>query len=120
MPMPIAEERMEHVRRVKARYEVKLMGKANVVGVGIGLRTGRGSRQEEWMIIVSVTHKVPRSELDAEDVVPAELDGVPVDIQELGGLRPHEPAQAERTSPATTGGNGQRQGYADDPGQLEA
>ncbi len=85
--MPISEEQMKRLRRVKTRHEGELMRKANVVGVGIGLRRRRGELTDEAAIVVSVTHKVPRSKLDPEDVVPRELDGVPVDIEAVGRLR---------------------------------
>jgi hypothetical protein len=86
--MPISAEEIERLRRVKMRHEGALMRKANVVGVGIGFRRRRGELTDEPAIVVSVTHKVPRSQLDAEDVVPQELDGVPVDIEAIGRLRP--------------------------------
>lgn len=85
--MPISKEQMEQLRRVKTKHEGELMRKANVVGVGIGFRRRHGQRTSEPAIVVSVTHKVPRSRLSAEDIVPGELEGVPVDIQAVGELR---------------------------------
>ncbi len=38
-------------------------------------------------IIVSVRKKVPREQLSPADRIPAELDGVPVDVQETGPIR---------------------------------
>lgn len=78
---------MEQVRAIKAAYEAKLMRKANVVGVGVGLRQRGGEPTDEVAIIVSVTHKVPRSQLASADVVPHELEGVPVDVQAVGEIR---------------------------------
>ena len=89
--MPISEEQMERLRRVKTKHEGELMRKANVVGVGIGFRRRRGKPTDEPAIIVSVTHKVPGSSLDAEDVVPRELDGMPVDVEAVGSLRAFDP-----------------------------
>ncbi|MGD2179225.1 MAG: hypothetical protein PVG71_15545 [Anaerolineae bacterium] len=85
--MLISDEHMERLRTVKAKHESKLMRKANVVGVGIGFRKREGEMTEEPSIVVSVTHKVPGSMLDPEDVIPYELDGVPVDVQAVGTLR---------------------------------
>lgn len=85
--MPISNEHMERLRQVRAKHEHELMRKANVVGVGIGFRRRRGELTDEPAIVVSVTHKVPRSKLNTEDVVPRELDGVPVDIEAVGRLR---------------------------------
>lgn len=77
---------LERVKMVKAMYESALMAKANVVGVGIGWRQGEEESTGGLVIVVSVTHKVPRSELDPGDVIPSELEGVPVDIQAIGEL----------------------------------
>lgn len=81
------ETEMIRVRAVKAAYEKELLRKANVVGVGIGLRRQGGQPTGELSIVVSVTHKVPLEELDPQDVIPRELEGVPVDVQAVGRLR---------------------------------
>ncbi len=78
---------LEQLQAVKAAHESELMNKANVVGVAIGLRQRRGALTSEPVIVVSVTHKVPSSELASEDVIPNVLDGVPVDVQTLGQIR---------------------------------
>ena len=85
--MAISEEQLDRLRRVKTRHESELMRKANVVGVGVGFRRRSGKPTDEPAIVVSVTHKVPRSLLDAGDVVPRQLDGVPVDVEAVGSLR---------------------------------
>lgn len=77
----------ERLRSVKDLYEADLMSKANVVGVGIGLRQRAGQSTGEPAIVVSVTHKVPPSLVNPDDVIPSELDGIPVDVQEIGRLR---------------------------------
>ena len=42
---------------------------------------------DEPAIIVSVTRKVPLAQLAPRDVIPRELDGMPVYIQAVGKLR---------------------------------
>jgi len=83
----VSEEELAHVRAVKAAYERELLQKANVVGVGVGLRSRAGQFTDELSIVVSVDHKVPLEALDPVDVIPCELDGVPVDVQPVGALR---------------------------------
>jgi len=83
----IQDEELERLRTVKAIHEADLMCKANVVGVGIGLRQHEGKPTGKPAIVVSVTHKVPLSKLAPGDVVPCELEGVPVDVQAVGELR---------------------------------
>lgn len=83
----VQDEGLERLRAVKTVYEAGLMRRANVVGVGIGLRQREGKPTGELAIVVSVTHKVPFSQLAPDDVIPRELEGVPVDIQAVGKLR---------------------------------
>jgi hypothetical protein len=52
----------------------------------VGLRRRAGAQSREVAIVVLVRQKVPRSQLAAEDIVPAEIDGVPVDVQEVGEI----------------------------------
>lgn len=76
---------LRHVRTVKERYEQELLTKANVVGVGIGLRSHLTMTTSETLsVIVNVTHKVPLKTLAPEDRIPAELEGVPVKVEAIG------------------------------------
>lgn len=77
----------ERVRAVKDAHEDELMARANVVGVGIGLRQKDGVPTNETALVVMVTRKVPLSQLKPEDVIPADLEGVPIDVQEVGEIR---------------------------------
>ena len=78
---------LEQVRVVKVAYEADLMRKANVVGVGIGLRQQGGKPTGKLAIVVSVTRKVPLSQVAPDDVIPRELEQIPVDVQAVGELR---------------------------------
>ncbi|MFI6643571.1 hypothetical protein [Streptomyces sp. NPDC050504] len=55
---------------------------ANVTGVG----TGRDEHSGADVIVVLVTRKVPRDRLRVEDVVPEELEGVPVRVRAVGDV----------------------------------
>jgi len=72
---------------VKEKHEEALLNKANVMGVGVGLRMRAGELTDEVVLVVMVTRKVPRAQLAPEDFVPSEIEGVPVDIQEIGHVR---------------------------------
>lgn len=85
-----SREYMDQLSRVKTNHEQDLLKKANVVGVGIGLRKRCGKYTDEPAIVVSVTRKVPRSMLDPDDVIPPQLEGVPVDVQAIGEPRAFE------------------------------
>ena len=79
-------EDYHQVKIVKDTYQEMLMAKAHVVGVGIGFAQRRFSVTNELALVVMVDEKVPAEDLDPEDVIPTELDGVPVDVQQTGEL----------------------------------
>lgn len=82
-----AQAEMARIRAVKARHERKLMKKQNVVGVGIGFREVGGQVTDQLALSVMVSQKLPLDQLHRRDVVPRELDGVVVDVKEVGTLR---------------------------------
>ncbi len=71
---------------VKRAHGDELLGKANVVGVGVGYVRRGGLRTDEVGLVVLVRRKRPASELAVSDRVPAQIDGVPVDVQEVGEI----------------------------------
>lgn len=71
---------------VKRAYQQELMSKANVVGVGVGYRTRGGERTDEVALVVMVSQKLPREKLKPEDVLPREIEGIRVDVQEVGWI----------------------------------
>jgi hypothetical protein len=85
-----SREYMDQLSRIKTSHERELLQKANVVGVSIGLRKRGGEYTNEPVIVVSVTRKVPYSRLDPDDVIPPELEGIPVDVQAIGEPRAFE------------------------------
>ena len=82
------QEAIERIREVKAAHEDELMAKANVVGVGIGFRRRHKTRTDEVVLVVMVEKKVPRAQLNPEDIIPGQIEGVPVDVQESGRIEP--------------------------------
>lgn len=85
--MSSQEELNQQIRRateVQARYADDLMRKPHVVGVAVGYASRGGARTPEIGVVVMVDQKVPTAQLAPEDVIPGELDGVRVDVQETG------------------------------------
>ncbi len=78
---------IERVRAVKSAHEADLMSRANVVGVGIGYRYRGGKRTEQVALVVMVEQKVDQRTLNEADIIPAEIEGIPVDVQVVGRLR---------------------------------
>ena len=68
------------IEAVKQKYEERLMRLPNVVGVGIGERSNKA------VIAVFVTHKVPKSELNPEEIIPKTLDEYRTVVEEIGNV----------------------------------
>ena len=84
------QKAIERIQAVKAAHEAELLAKANVVGVGIGFRQKGQTRTDDVVLVVMVEEKVPRSQLAPDDIIPSQIDGVPVDVQESGRIVPQQ------------------------------
>ena len=78
---------LEHALAVKNAHQRMLLSKANVVGVGVGFAQREEQLTSEVALIVLVSRKIPSALLLPEDVIPSEIDGVPVDVQEVGTIK---------------------------------
>ncbi len=76
----------ERVSSVKEAFKEDLLSKPNVIGVGVGLREREGEMTDEIVLVVLVTKKLPATEIEPDDLIPAEIQGVPVDVQEVGEI----------------------------------
>lgn len=86
---PDLQARIERARQVKQTHEADLLSRPNVVGVGVGFKRVGNQPTPEVAIVVMVRAKVPAVQLDPESVLPAMLDDVPVDVQEVGDIGLH-------------------------------
>jgi hypothetical protein len=73
-------------RDVKEVHTGSLMAKPNVVGVSVGYRQKDGRRTGEVALIVMVDRKLAPDALSPNDRIPSEIDGVPVDVQDVGRI----------------------------------
>jgi hypothetical protein len=71
---------------VRARHEAELMRYPNVVGVADGVATRGGESTGERCIVIYVSTKLPASELAAAAMLPREIDGVRIDVVEVGRI----------------------------------
>jgi len=81
-----AEKGIEGIRAVKDRHEEDLLKKKNVVGLGIGYKEVGCEKTEQLSLVVMVRKKELPSQLDAKDLVPSEIEGVPIDVKEVGEI----------------------------------
>ena len=80
------DKRMEEISEVQAQNIDRLMAYPHVVGVGIGMCQKNGAYTDEMCLVVMVDEKIPLAQLDADSVLPREIDGVTVDVQETGNF----------------------------------
>ncbi|MCR4406155.1 MAG: S1 family peptidase [Anaerolineae bacterium] len=73
--------------KVKNEYVNQLLGKRNVVACGVGFKQREGKWTDELCVVVSVTKKLPKAQLTAEDIVPQTLGEVKTDVLEIGVVR---------------------------------
>jgi hypothetical protein len=85
--MSTQDEQMTRAAEVQAKYTDELMRKAHVQGTAIGLAKVGGKYTDQIALVVLVDKKVPVSQLDPKDVIPKELEGIRVDVQEVGFLQ---------------------------------
>ncbi|MEJ2054172.1 MAG: hypothetical protein P8X42_09655 [Calditrichaceae bacterium] len=69
------DEKIQQIKNIKRANEKKWLGIHNVTGVGIGMTTG-----QKMGIIVSVSGKSNK----IRSLIPAEIEGVPVEIKPAG------------------------------------
>ena len=82
--MSQAQDTFEQAAAIKEQVKDELLSKANVIGVGIGYKRVGNQRTDQVAIVVLVTHKAPAGSLASPDLIPAEIKGFPVDVQEIG------------------------------------
>ena len=80
------EAALEQAQAVKQRHEARLLKKKHVIGVGVGFRHRAGQLTDTVAIVVNVQKKVPKSNLSKQDLIPDQLEGVPLDVVEVGTI----------------------------------
>jgi len=90
VPHPAANKHNELIQKaqqIKRKHQSNLMVKVNVVGVGVGMAVRDGRQTDQVALVVLVSQKVPSDVLAAADVIPTEIEGIPVDVQEVGEIK---------------------------------
>jgi hypothetical protein len=93
---------MDDAKAVKKQYQRDLLGKPNVVGVGVGYKFVGGERTDIPCVIVFVRQKVAPESLSAEEMVPVQIEGVATDVIESGPIFAQQ-ANTARFRPAPGG-----------------
>jgi hypothetical protein len=81
---------------IRAKHEARLLAYPNVVGLTEGTRMRRGKLTNEPVITVLVSRKVPRKSLTKASLLPSHIDGIPIDVVEVGPIEALE-SELKRT-----------------------
>lgn len=85
---PLGDEAQRKVSDVRARHEEELLQYPNVVGVATGVKSTGGRPTGKACLVVYVEKKVAEDDLERDQRLPPELEGVPVDVVEVGRIEP--------------------------------
>ncbi len=75
------------IRTVLKENRSELLGRSNVVAIGIGYKITKGAKTSTLSIVCSVVKKLPASSLSARHMVPATVNNIPTDVVETGPIR---------------------------------
>ena len=78
---------IDDVKRIKQKYEKKLMRKKGVLGCAVGYKHVAGEKTDQICIVCYVKKKKPEDQLRKSDLVPRYIEGILTDIIESGGIR---------------------------------
>ena len=112
--MVLSDTAMAEAQKANQAAEEEFMNqrsRANVVGMGIGVKWSNGEPTGEPALIALVSHKMARDELNEADLVPQTLAGMQTDVLEVGypfagaGMLPELTTELK---PPTNGSQGYR------------
>lgn len=92
----------EEIVQVKEASKDSLLTMQNVVGVGVGYKIKGGEQTDDYAVVVMVSRKLPLPALSSQAVLPKNVEGVNVDVIEVGYLRALQ-ARTDRWRPAPGG-----------------
>lgn len=80
------EQIIAELTDIQRRYEAELMNKPHVMGVAVGVKQTGGQMTGELALVVMVDEKIPAAQLSEDEMIPAEIEGHPVDVQKTGAF----------------------------------
>lgn len=92
----------QNISEAKENSKEALLNLPNVVGVGIGHQLKQGEPTGEYAVVVMVSKKLPLPALAPEAVLPHSVQGVNVDVIEVGEIRALQ-ARSDKWRPAPGG-----------------
>lgn len=77
---------VQQISSLRKKSQKDILKKANVIGVGVGMKETEGNKTEELSLKVLVRSKEPAAALSAKDLIPKEMDGVRTDVLAIGDV----------------------------------
>ena len=78
------DEKTAKATLVQKKYTEMLLKISHVMGVAVGMEKKNGVYTGDVCLVVLVDKKRPAADLAPQDQIPTELDGVHIDVQEIG------------------------------------
>ena len=78
---------LDDARQIYTDVVNELFQRRNVVACGLGFKITSGKPTGKLSLVVSVTRKMPASELTSEDLIPPSVSGLETDVVETGRIR---------------------------------
>ncbi len=78
---------LSKAKKIREKYEKTLMRKKGVVGCAVGYKQVAGQKTDQICIVCYVIKKIPEDQLEADDLVPRMIEGIPIDVIESGEMR---------------------------------
>ncbi len=82
--MSIDQAAVDRITRAQDKHTEALLRLPNVVGTALGVKMINDEPTGDLALVVLVRNKVPLDSLQPDERIPATLDGVLVDVQEVG------------------------------------
>jgi hypothetical protein len=76
----------DHISSVLEEHREELLSKPNVVGVAVGFQKQAGLSTQNLALVILVDTKVAPDSLTPGDEIPSAIEGVLVDVQEIGPI----------------------------------
>ena len=105
----IGQKRLKSLENLKEKYELELLLKTNVIGVGISTKIKDRINTNEPCIFALVNSKSEPKNILSENLIPAEIEGVLTDVVEIGtdmtpsGSSAGDPERVKRWRPVPAG-----------------
>ena len=80
---------MVEIQEISALRKVNqsaLLGKRNVVGLGVAYKETAGCKTEDLALTVMVKKKMAVQDIDKNDLIPSSIDGIPTDVIGVGTI----------------------------------